>query len=272
MNYRETIKKINNENKIFNTKNIEDIYDLNSDLIDDENYIKTINEWHEENYFRKINRLVSLRMVNPNPELLKEKKIFRVKFTENWIIALAEKFDENLTFFPYLNYGPALRRGLGMCREQTFAVVSILKKNGFDAGYMMGKEHVTGWVKGRSGRIFFLDPDYGVVFNSDISPSLIWPMYYLKFLELGWTAPTDNAQKLIENHYESTKNKLWSTNFYTRVYMNNYKKWGLANYMNVDLTKLENILYICKWLIPIFFFIISSLYIFFKKNYLEKIF
>jgi len=153
----------------------------------------------------------------------------RIPFPENWIL-WARSF-VNSSFRDYEFHDPSLafKRGYGLCSQFSLIITNILEKNGIRTKIIGIGAHVLSMAEVSTGKWYLTDGDYGIVAPYSLAEvekntDLIIPYYEKR------NSPD------VGRMFNPEDNEVFETHEYRG-----------------DLRQFENLSYILKWLLPVFF-------------------
>lgn len=133
----------------------------------------------------------------------------RIPIYKNYIMFLLSYIQPNIYLkYEFCNLDLALRRGVGLCSQQTIALVAYLESRDIPARAITLNGHVVATAKVENPDIWWiLDPDFGVVIKNDLptlekNPDFIMSAY----LESGVSLA---QAKSLADIYISTPNFVW---------------------------------------------------------------
>jgi len=191
-------------------------------------------------YLININHAVNQGMAtywgNGNIAMM-DKYLLRVPVYENYILFIMSYImPDNFLPYEYTQYNKALKRGIGMCDQQTIALDGILKSQNIESKMIDTPHHFfeTALADPATNEWWILDPDYGVVVPYDIqqitdNPELVRPFY----LNEGYSNKT--IDHLVDNVYQNHNIKIHP---------------DISEY-STKLYPFERLSYVFIWLIPL---------------------
>ena len=153
----------------------------------------------EIQYVERMTQVVHDRMTNPLEEDIDKHALLHVGLLENWILWLAGAL-RPFEFYETLDWEFGLRRGLGLCSQQSKVLVSLLREQGIQSGTQGLTGHVVAWVEAE-GQEFIADPDFGVVIPYSMSkieenPTIVAPYYAERAEQIGDSTLVDRLIKI----------------------------------------------------------------------------
>lgn len=163
--------------------------------------------------------------------------LLRVPIYKNYILfTMSYIMPEHFLPYEYTQYDDALKRGLGMCDQQTIVLDGILDSQNIESKMIDTPHHFfeTALADPVTNEWWILDPDYGVVVPYNIqqitdNPELIRPFY----LKEGYSNETIDF--LVDNVYQNHDIKFHS---------------DISEY-STKLYPFERLSYVFIWLIPL---------------------
>jgi hypothetical protein len=195
---------------------------------------------HQDELFI-INNIVNTvfdRMSNLTIQKYCGKDFYKISIFDNWILFIKSYLFASDFPYDFSNPYRALKRGAGLCSQQSIVVAELLREFGFKTGVtLLGKNaHVVGWVKTKKG-IYILDADYGVILPFDFKYACHHKnelLEYYKNMKLQLLNKEEEAKKIVD------------------IYCCNNREI-------FEYKQYEDLLYIIKWLVPVIVIIIALL-------------
>lgn len=192
----------------------------------------------DEAFVRRATQYVHTRIVHDSTDGARE----LVPLTENYLLYSLTKLSP-ATFgkYEYVDATRAVRRGIGLCSQQSLALADILRRGGISARIVSLGGHVV--VESANGLV--ADPDYGVTMPGDVksvanSPTLIARTYERSDRITSDVQHGAKRVRVIIGLYQTTGDNV--------VFPN------AASYAGKK-AMLEQVSYVAKWLIPPFLLI-----------------